>query len=60
MEHDNERWLLDTLCQKLHYDTILRSAINTLEGMVGSIGERLNEETYQRLTFLLIPDLQEN
>ena len=60
MEHDNERWLLDKLCQKLHYDTILRSAINTLEGMVGSIGERLNEETYQRLTFLLTPDLQEN
>jgi len=60
MEHDNERWLLDKLCQKLHYDKILRPAISTLEGMVGSIGERLNEETYQRLTFLLTPDLQEN
>lgn len=59
MEHDNERWLLDKLCQKLHYDKILRPAINTLERMVGSIGERLNEETYQRLTFLLTPELQE-
>ena len=59
MEHDNERWLLDKLCQKLHYDKILRPAINTLERMVGSIGERLNVETYQRLTFLLTPDLQE-
>ena len=59
MEHDNERWLLDKLCQKLHYDKILRPAINTLERMVGSIGERLNEETYQRIIFLLTPDLQE-
>jgi hypothetical protein len=59
MEHDNERWLLDKLCQKLHYDKILRPAINTLERMVGSIGERLNEETYQRLTFLITPELQE-
>ena len=37
MEHDNERWLLDKLCQKLHYDKILRPAINTLERMVGSM-----------------------
>ena len=59
MEHDNERWLLDKLCQKLHYDKILRPAINTLERIVGGVGERLNEETYQRLTFLLTPDLQE-
>ena len=59
MEHDNERWLLDKLCQKLHYDKILRPAIGTLERIVGSIGELLNEETYQRLIFLLTPDLQE-
>ena len=59
MEHDNERWLLEKLCQKLHREKILRPAIGTLERMVGSIGERLNEETYQRLTFLLTPYLQE-
>jgi hypothetical protein len=59
MEHDNERWLLDKLCQKLHYDKILRPAIGTLERIVGSISERLNEETYQRLAFLLTPELQE-
>lgn len=59
MEHDNERWLLDKLCQKLHYDKILRPAIGTLERIVGSISERLNEETYYRLMFLLTPDLQE-
>ena len=59
MEHDNERWLLDKLCQKLHHDKILRPAIGTLERIVGSISERLNEETYQRLAFLLTPELQE-
>ena len=60
MEHDNERWLLDKLCQKLHYDKILRPAINTLERIVVGVGERLNEETYQRLTLLLTPDLQKS
>ena len=59
MEHDNERWLVDKLCQKLNYDKILRPAIGTLERIVGGISERLNEETYHRLAFLLTPDLQE-
>ena len=52
MEHDNERWLLEKLCQKLHREKILRPAIGTLERVIGGIGERLYEETYQRLTFL--------
>ena len=57
MEHDNERWLLDKLCQKLHQDKILRPSIGTLERLVGGIAELLHEETYQRLSFLWQPDL---
>ncbi len=57
MEHDNERFLLEKLCQKLHYDKILRPAISSLERMVASIGERLHEETYRRLIFLWTDDL---
>ena len=57
MEHDNERLLLDKLCQKIHQDKILRPAIGTLERIAGSIGERLNEETYKRLDFLWTEDM---
>ena len=57
MEHDNERFLLEKLCQKLHYDKILRPAISSLERIVASIGERLHEETYRRLMFLWTDDL---
>lgn len=57
MEHDNERFLLEKLCQKLHYDKILRPAISSLERMVAGIGERLHEETYRRLMFLWTNDL---
>ena len=41
MEHDNERWLLEKLCQKLHREKILRPAISALERIVASINERL-------------------
>lgn len=58
MEHDNERWLLGKLCQKLHQDKIFRPSIGTLERIVGSIGERLHEETFHRIQFLLAPELQ--
>jgi TnpA family transposase len=57
MEHDNERWLLEKLCRKLHQDKILRPAIGTLERIVIGIGERLHEETYTRLTLILQEDL---
>lgn len=57
MEHDNERYLLEKLCQKLHQEKILRPSIGTLERLVGSIEERLHEETYQRLSFLWTEDL---
>jgi hypothetical protein len=52
MEHDNERWLLETLCEKLYQEKILRPAITTLERMVGGIEEQLHQETYQRLAHL--------
>jgi TnpA family transposase len=52
MTHDNERILLDQLCQSLHKEKILRPAIGTLERMVAGIGERLHEETYRRLSLL--------
>ncbi len=52
MEHDNERWLLEKFCWKLHQDKILRPAIGTLERIIGGISERLHEETYKRLSFL--------
>lgn len=44
-EHDNERWLLDKLCQKLHQDKISRPSTGTLERVVGGIAELLHEET---------------
>ena len=56
MEHDNERWLLEKLCQKLHCEKVLRPAISSLERIVASINERLHEETYKRLNFLLTED----
>ena len=56
MEHDNERWLLEKLCQKLHREKVLRPAISSLERIVASINERLHEETYKRLNFLLTDD----
>ena len=57
MEHDNERWLLEKLCQKLHREKILRPAISSLERIVASINERLYEETYKRLTFMWTDDV---
>jgi hypothetical protein len=58
MEHDNEQWLLDKLW-KQNYITIKFFALpfGTLEGCRG-VGALLNEDTYQRLIFLLTPDLQ--
>lgn len=56
MEHDNERWLLASLCLKLHQDKVLRPSIGTLERIVGGIDEQLNQETYRRLTHLLKPE----
>jgi len=53
MEHDNERWLLERFFWKLHEEKILRPAIGTLERIIGSIGERLHEETYERLSLSL-------
>ena len=49
LERDNERYLLNALCKKLHQEKILRPAIGTLERIVGGIKERLHEETYKRL-----------
>ena len=57
MEHDNERWLLEKLCQKLHREKILRPAISSLERIVASINERLHEETYKCLTFMWTVDV---
>ena len=37
---------------KTYREKILRPAIGTLERVIGGIGERLYEETYERLTFL--------
>lgn len=59
MEHDNERWLLNRLCQKLHQDKIFRPSIGTLERIVAYINERLHQETYRRVEFLLTEGLQE-
>ena len=56
MEHDNERYLLDVLCQKLRQDKILRPSIATLEALVGGIREHLEVTTYQRLSFLWTDD----
>ena len=47
MEHDNERYLLETMCQKLRQNRVFRPAIGTLEGIVGYIKELLEAETYQ-------------
>lgn len=52
MEHDNERYLLNKLCQKLQQDKILRPSIGTLERVIGGIYELLQAETYRRLSFL--------
>jgi hypothetical protein len=57
MEHDNERWLLEKLCQKIHREKILRPAISSLERIVASINERLHEETYKRLAFMWTDDM---
>lgn len=56
MEHDNERYLLAILCEKLHQAKILRPAIGTLEVLVAGIREQLEVETYQRLSKLLKED----
>jgi TnpA family transposase len=53
LERDNERHLLEILCQKLHQEKILRPAIGALERIVGGIKDRLHEETYERLDGLL-------
>jgi hypothetical protein len=58
MEHDNERYLLVMLCEKLHREKILRPAIGTLESLVAGIRERLEVETYQRLSFLWTDDFE--
>jgi TnpA family transposase len=52
MGHENERYLLDSLCQKLHQERVYRPAIGTLESIVGGIRELLELETYQRLAVL--------
>lgn len=52
MEHDNERFLLERLNEKLYNDKILRPSITALERIIGGVDERLNEETYKRLNFL--------
>ena len=58
MEHDNERYLLAVLCEKLHREKILRPAISTLESLVAGIREHLEVETYQRLSFLWTDDFE--
>jgi TnpA family transposase len=59
LERDNERHLLEILCQKLHQEKILRPAIGALERIVGGIKERLHEETYERLSDLWRDELIE-
>ena len=59
MVHDRERYLLDLLCQKLYSEKILRPSIGTLEEIVGGIRERLEKETYARLSFLWTTSLFE-
>ncbi|MET3129588.1 hypothetical protein ABID42_004714 [Arcicella rosea] len=56
MEHENERYLLAILCEKLHRAKILRPSISTLETLVAGIREQLEVETYQRLSNLLKED----
>lgn len=60
MEHDNERLLLEKLCEKLHNDKILRPVIGTLERFVGGINEQLHKETYRRLASLWSEDFFQN
>jgi hypothetical protein len=59
MVHDKERYLLDLLCQKLYSEKILRPAIGTLAEIVGRIREKLEKETYARLSFLWTTSLFE-
>ncbi len=59
MEHDNQRWLLENLCQKLHQDKILRPSINTLERIIGGIDELLYDETCRRLDFIGKKEIQD-
>lgn len=60
MEHDNQRWLLEKFCEKLHQDKILRPSIGTLERIVGGIDEQLHHETYQRLSHFWQPNFQKS
>jgi hypothetical protein len=59
MVHDRERYLLDLLCQKLYSEKILRPSTGTLEDIVGRIREKLEKETYARLSFLWTTSLFE-
>lgn len=56
MEHDNERYLLAILCEKLRQEKIFRPAIGTLETLVAGIRECLEIQTYQRLSPLWTED----
>jgi TnpA family transposase len=56
MGHDNEKYLLAILCEKLHQEKILRPSIGTLETLVAGIREQLEIETYQRLSSLWTKD----
>ena len=60
MEHDNQRWLLEKLCEKLLQDKILRPSIGTLERIVGGIDEQLHKETYIRLSAFWKPDFNKS
>jgi hypothetical protein len=59
MEHDNQRWLLESLCQKLLQDKILRPSNNTLERIIGGIDELLYEETNRRLDLLAKKEIKD-
>jgi TnpA family transposase len=59
MEHDKERYLLESLCHKLYKEKILRPSISTLESVIGKVQELLIKETYQRLSYLWKEDFCE-
>lgn len=59
MEHDKERYLLESLCHKLYQEKIIRPSISTLESIIGKVQELLIKETYQRLSYLWKDDFGE-
>lgn len=58
LEHDKPTLLFQMACEKLYSEKIIRPGITILERMVISARQQAQLETYQKLQFLLTPDIK--